>query len=268
MEDYINKTVEIGISYAPKLAGAIVILIFGLWLINWFTKAITRMMNKSKMDASLKPFFKSLIGITLKILLFISVLSIIGVQMTSFIALLATAGLAIGMALSGTLQNFAGGVIVLIIRPFNVGDFIEAQGFTGTVSAIQIFNTYLLTPDNKVIIIPNGALANGSLINYTAQTKRRIEWTFGIAYGDDVDKTKEILNRLISEDKRILSDPEPFVAISALADSAVNFVVRAWSNKEDYWNVFFEMNEKVYKAFTREGLNIPFPQMDVHLKKD
>jgi len=181
---------------------------------------------------------------------------------------LGAAGLAVGLALSGTLQNFAGGAMILLFKPFKVGDVIEAQGFIGKVSEIQIFNTILKTPDNKTIIIPNGGLATSSMTNYTTEPTRRVDWTFGIGYGDDVDKAKEVIKGLCDQDPRILKDPELFIAVSALADSSVNFAVRAWVNADDYWNVFFEMNEKVYKSFDREGLNIPFPQMDVHLHRD
>ena len=189
----------------------------------------------------------------------------LGVEMTSFIAILGAAGLAVGMALSGTLQNFAGGVMLLIFKPFKVGDFIEAQGYAGVVKEIQIFNTIITTGDNKTIIIPNGGLSTSSMVNYSTMPTRRVDWTFGIGYGDDVDKAKEVLKKLLSEDARILKDPEPFIAVSELADSSVNFVVRAWVNGADYWGVFFDMNEKVYKTFDKEGLNIPYPQMDVHI---
>jgi small conductance mechanosensitive channel len=191
----------------------------------------------------------------------------LGVEMTSFIAILGAAGLAVGLALSGTLQNFAGGVMILLFRPFKVGDFIDAQGFMGSVKEIQIFNTILKTPDNKTIIIPNGGLSTSSMTNFSTEPQRRVDWTFGIGYGDDAEKAKAVLKRLCDEDERILKDPEVFIALSALADSSVNFVVRAWVNAPDYWNVFFDMNEKVYKTFAEEGLNIPFPQMDVHVHK-
>jgi small conductance mechanosensitive channel len=173
----------------------------------------------------------------------------------------------VGLALSGTLQNFAGGVMILIFKPFKVGDLLEAEGYLGTVKEIQIFNTILVTPDNKTIIIPNGGLSNSSMTNYSTQELRRVDWTFGIAYGDDADKAKMVIKRLCDEDSRILKDPEPFIALSALADSSVNFAVRAWVNSGDYWGVFFDMNEKIYKTFAKEGLNIPFPQMDVHMIK-
>ena len=224
-------------------------------------------MDKRKMDESLKPFLLSILSILLKVLLFISVLTMVGVQMTSFIAILAAAGLAIGMALSGTLQNFAGGVMILIFKPFRVGDFIDAQGYMGAVKEIQIFITILTTPDNKTVIIPNGGLSNGSLVTYSNQPNRRVNWSFGIAYGDDFDKAKAMILDLIKKDKRILADPQPFVALGEMADSSVNITVRAWVKGEDYWGVFFDMNEKFYKNVDKNGLSIPFPQMDVHLDK-
>jgi small conductance mechanosensitive channel len=189
----------------------------------------------------------------------------VGVAMTSFIAILGAAGLAVGLALSGTLQNFAGGVMILIFKPFKAGDFIDAQGYMGTVKEIQIFNTILKTPDNKTVIIPNGGLATGAMVNFSTEPQRRVDWTFGIAYGDDADKAKAVLLDLLKSDKRVLADPEPFVAISALDDSSVNFTARAWANAADFWSLFFDMNQKVYQTFPQKGLNIPFPQMDVHL---
>ncbi|MDO9475601.1 MAG: mechanosensitive ion channel, partial [Pseudohongiella sp.] len=206
-----------------------------------------------------------LFNILLKILVYITALGVLGIQMTSFIALLSAAGLAVGLALSGTLQNFAGGVMILFFKYFKVGDFIEGQGHAGTVKEIQIFVTILTTPDNKTIIVPNGPLATGTLVNFSAQATRRVEWTFGIAYGDDVDKAYTVLRRLMNADERILKDPEPFAGVSALADSSVNIVVRAWVKAEHFWPVFFAMNEQVYKAFATEGLTIPFPQRDVHV---
>jgi len=265
MENYYQDFSKLLVDYGPKFIGAIVILVIGLWLAGMITRWIARLMKKRELDPSLQPFLKSLTSALLKILVIISALGVAGVEMTSFIALLAAAGLAIGMALSGTMQNFAGGVMILIFKPFNVGDWIEAQGFSGTVDEIQIFNTILKSPDNRIIIIPNGGLSSGSMVNFSREENRRVDWTFGIGYGDDVDRAREVLNTLIKSDSRILSDPEPFVAISALADSSVNFVVRTWVKAPDYWGVFFDMNENVYKTFGKEGLNIPFPQMDVHL---
>ncbi|WP_372641678.1 mechanosensitive ion channel family protein [Ancylomarina sp.] len=267
-EKILDQLIQVGVEYGPKLIGAIVVLIIGGWVIKVLTRSIGKLMDKSKMDESLKPFLKGLVGMLLKALLFISVLGMVGVEMTSFIAILAAAGLAIGMALSGTLQNFAGGVMILIFKPFKIGDFIDAQGYLGVVKEIQIFNTIITTPDNKTIIIPNGGLSNSSMTNYSTEEKRRVDWTIGIAYGDDVDKARAVIKRLCDEDSRIHKDPEVFIAVSELADSSVNFAVRAWVKAPDYWGVFFALNENVYKTFGKEGLNIPFPQMDVHVHKN
>ncbi len=257
----------LAVEYGTGLLYAVIVLIIGLWIAGMITKSTKKAMLKSKMDDSLVPFLTSLIGTILKILVVISALGMLGIEMTSFIAILGAAGLAVGMALSGTLQNFAGGVMILIFKPFKVGDFINAQGHSGTVKAIQIFNTILNTPDNKVIIIPNGGLSNSSMTNFSALETRRVDWSFGIAYGDDVAKAEEVLNKLISADKRILKDPAPFIGLGALADSSVNITVRVWVNAADYWGVFFDMNKSVYNTFGNEGLNFPFPQMDVHLDK-
>ncbi|MEO1256731.1 MAG: mechanosensitive ion channel domain-containing protein, partial [Bacteroidota bacterium] len=219
-------------------------------------------------DPSLRPFLKSLLSAILKVMLFISVIGMVGIEATSFVAVLGAAGLAVGLALQGTLQNFAGGVIILLLKPFKVGDWIDATGYSGSVHAIQIFNTYLKTPDNKTIIIPNGQLANSSMTNYSTEPRRRVDFTFGVGYGDSTQKTRDTLMELIKADSRILEDPEPFIAVSELADSSVNFVVRVWVEAADYWGVYFEMNENVYNKFNEAGLNIPFPQMDVHLHKE
>ncbi|WP_371187034.1 mechanosensitive ion channel family protein [Thalassotalea maritima] len=266
-ENIINDLMSMIILYGPKLLSAIAVWLIGSWVIKGIMGALQKAFDKRDVDASLKPFLLGLINTLLKVLLVITVLSMVGIAMTSFIAILGAAGLAVGMALSGTLQNFAGGVMILLFRPFKVGDFIDAQGYSGTVKEIQIFNTILKTADNKTIIIPNGGLSTGSMINFSTESKRRVDWTFGIAYGDDVDKAKALMRELCDQDERILQDPEPFIAMSALADNSVNFTVRAWVNSADYWGVFFDMNENIYKHFNQHGINIPFPQMDVHLKK-
>ncbi|MDN3653647.1 mechanosensitive ion channel [Thalassotalea ponticola] len=253
--------------YGPKLIAAIVIFIVGSWVIKGVMLALNRALDKADADASLRPFIRGLCEALLKILLVITVLSMLGIEMTSFVAILGAAGLAVGMALSGTLQNFAGGVMILLFKPYKIGDVIDAQGYVGKVSEIQIFNTILKTPDNKTIIIPNGGLATGSMINYSTEQTRRVDWTFGIAYGDDIDQAKAVIRKLCDADQRILNEPEVLIAVSALADSSVNFTVRAWVQASDYWDVFFDMNENIYKRFNQEGLNIPFPQMDVHLHK-
>lgn len=252
-------------NYGLKLLGALIVLIIGWKIIGMIISGMKRTMEKREFDPSLKTFMGSLIAILLRTLLIISVLTMLGVAMTSFIAILAAAGLAVGLALSGTLQNFAGGVMILLFKPFRVGDFIDAQGYMGTVKEIQIINTILKTPDNKTVIIPNGGLSTGTMVNFSTESIRRVDWTFGIAYGDDADKAKEVLFDLLKSDKRVLADPEPFVAIAALDDSSVNFTARAWVNASDFWSLFFDMNQKVYQTFPQKGLNIPFPQMDVHL---
>ncbi|MFT6865196.1 MAG: small conductance mechanosensitive channel [Cyclobacteriaceae bacterium] len=253
------------IDYGPKVILAIITLVIGLWVINAFTRTLGKLMTKRDFDPSLTPFLKTLFNMLLKVMLFISVIGMVGIQVTSFIAILGAAGLAIGLALQGTLQNFAGGVIILLLKPFKVGDVIDVKGYLGTVKSIQIFYTLINTFDKKLVYMPNGSLANADLTNLSHEEERRSDWMFGIAYGDDSDKAKEVLAKLIAEDERILKEPEPFIAMHSLGDSSVNFVVRAWTKASDLWPVHFDMNEKVYKSFAKEGLNIPFPQMDVHV---
>ncbi|MFT4886455.1 MAG: small conductance mechanosensitive channel [Pseudohongiellaceae bacterium] len=255
------------ITYSLKLLAALATLVVGLYIVKVIINVMTRMMERNDTDPSLRSFVSSLVSILLKVMVYITALGMLGVEMTSFVAIMGAAGLAVGLALSGTLQNFAGGVMILLFKPYKVGDVIEAQGYVGSVKEIQIFVTILTTPDNKTVLIPNGPLATSALINYSTQPTRRVDWTISIAYGDDIDKAYEVINKLIAADDRILKDPEPFVALSALADSSVNIAVRAWVNAPDYWGVFFKMNEEVYRSFGNEGLSIPFPQMDVHMHK-
>ena len=259
---------EYAITYGTKLLAAIATLVIGLWIAAIIVRVVKRVFERSNVDPSLRGFLGSMISILLKVLVYITALGVLGVEMTSFIAILGAAGLAVGLALSGTLQNFAGGVMILLFKPFKVGDVIDAQGYLGSVKEIQIFVTILTTPDNKTIIIPNGPLSTDSLVNFSTQETRRVDWTFGIAYGDDLDKAYAVLDRLIAADERILKDPEPFRALTELADSSVNIVVRCWVNASDYWGVYFKMNEEVYKTFDKEGLSIPFPQTDVHLYRE
>ena len=258
-----DKLVEWGTSLAITVA----ILIIGLFLAKRISKFVGKLLQKKNLDESLRLFLVSLISAILKILVVITALSQLGLEMTSFVAILGAAGLAIGMAFSGTLSNFAGGIMILVFKPYKVGDFLEAQGEIGTVKEIGIFNTILLTLDNKTIIIPNGPMANGNMTNYTMQTKRRVDFTVGIAYGDDYDTAKKTLEKFIAEDDKILKTEAPFIGVVELADSSVNITLRVWCNTDDYWDVFFKMNERIYKEFEGVGLNIPFPQMDVHLKQ-
>ena len=265
VHNYLEKLTDFAVFYAPKLVGGIIVLFVGLWIIKLITKGVSKSLEKSNIDHSLIPFLRSLTNIILKILLAITVMGMIGIEMTSFVAIIGAGGLAIGLALSGTLQNFAGGIIILILKPFKIGDYIEAQNFAGTVKEISIFSTLLNTPDKKLVIIPNGPLSTGAIINYSAEDLRRVDWKFGIAYGDNVEDFKRALNTFITEDERILKDPAAFMGLSELSGSSVNFVVRAWVNGPDYWGVFFDMNEKVYTRFADHNLTPPFPQMGVHV---
>lgn len=249
-----------------KIVIAIVVLIVGRWLIKLIKKGLTKMMTRRNTDPSLNSFLMSLVSVLLTFFLILAIIGILGINTSSLVALLASAGLAVGMALSGTLQNFAGGVMIMLFRPFKVGDFISAQGHEGFVSEIQIFNTHLLTTDNKSVILPNGALSTGTMTVFSKQSTRRVDWVFSISYGDDYDKAKAVLKRLAAEDKRILKKPEVFIELLKLNNSSVDITVRAWVNTADYWCVYFSMNERVYKTFAAEGLNIPFPQVDVHMK--
>ena len=265
LDVFLAKMIDLGISVGSKILLAIVVFLVGRWIVRRLNKLLAKILEKRHVEASLSTFVKSLVNITLTLLLIIVVIGVLGIETSSFIALFASAGVAIGMALSGTLQNFAGGVMILLFKPFKVGDTIEAQGQTGTVREIQIFNTILATPDNKIIIIPNGGLSTGLMKNYSREATRRVDWEFGIAYGDDYTKAKAVIARLLDADGRVLKDPAYFIALTSLGESSVNIVVRAWVNAGDYWGIYFDMNEKVYKTFAEENLNIPFPQLDVHL---
>lgn len=262
---FITKMIDLGISLGSKLLIALTIFIIGRWLVKKIQRLTCTIMEKRQVEASLYSFVKSLVSITLNFILLITIISVLGIETSSFIALFASAGVAIGMALSGTLQNFAGGVMILLFKPFKVGDTVEAQGQCGKVKEIQIFNTLITTPDNKMIIIPNGGLSTGIMKNYSKEPTRRVDWEFGIGYGDSYDKAKAVIDKLLAADERVLKDPAWFIALTSLGESSVNIVVRAWVNAPDYWDVYFSLNEKVYKIFTEEGLNIPFPQLDVHL---
>lgn len=263
--DLSQTAIDLLWKYGPDIVLAIITLIVGLWIIKMISRTVRKVLTKREFDASLTPFLVTLLNIALKAALVVSVIDMVGIEVTSFVAIIGAAGLAVGLALQGTLQNFAGGVIILILKPFKVGDVIDAKGYLGTVKEIQIFYTIINTFDKKVVYIPNGSLANSDMTNISKEEERRNEWKFGIAYGDDVDKAKELIKKMIDEDERILKEPEPFIALHSLGDSSVNIVVRTWSKADNLWPVYFDMNEKVYKEFPKHGLNIPFPQMDVHV---
>lgn len=265
LTSFAESSWQVMLDYTPKLISALVVLLVGLILIRMILNGVRKAFAKKNFDITLQRFLVSMISILLKAALAITVIGMLGIQMTTFVAMLGAAGLAIGLALSGTLQNFAGGVILLIIRPYRVGDFVEMQGHSGTVKEIQIFNTILTTPDNKTIIIPNSPISTGSMVNYSTQPKRRVDFTIGIGYDDDIDTARDVILAVIAKDDRIHKDPEPFIAVSALADSSVNFVLRVWADSGDYWGVYFENLEAIKKALDANNISIPYPQRDVHL---
>lgn len=265
LESLSMKAYELGLEYAPKLALAIVTLLIGLWVVKGIGKLLTVSMERSNVDPTLIPFLNSLVSWTLKVLLFISVASMVGIATTSFVAVLGAAGLAIGLALQGSLANFAGGVLIMIFKPYKVGDLIESQGHLGVVKEVQIFNTIILSPQSKRIIIPNGAVSNGSITNYTAEGLIRVDMTVGIAYDANIDLAKSVLMDVLTSNDKVLKDPAPFVGVSEMADSSVNLAVRPHCLPEHYWDVYFEVNEAMKKALDSNSITIPFPQRDVHL---
>lgn len=268
LEGFINSLIEQGSHLGWTIIKAIIVFVVGRFIIRMINKLVRRILTKRDFDPSVKTFVGSLVNVTLMILLIISVVGALGVQTTSFAALLASAGVAIGMALSGNLSNFAGGLIILLFKPYKVGDYIESQGVGGTVREIQIFHTILLTADNKNIFIPNGSLSSGVVTNIGNETTRRVEWTFGVEYGSDYEHVKRVIESVLAQDARVLNEPAPFIALSALADSSVNVVVRVWVKSSDYWGVYFDTNKAIYATFNAEGIGFPFPQLTVHQAKD
>lgn len=268
VEQLLSKLLDWGIEVGKDLLGAIIIYIVGRFIIKQVGRLLARILEKRKLEISVQTFLRSLVSILLNLILAFAIVSRLGVETTSFAALLASAGVAIGMALSGNLSNFAGGLIILVFKPFKVGDYIEGQNANGTVREIQIFHTILTTVDNKVIYVPNGALSSNAITNYNKQETRRAEWVFGVEYGEDFEKVKAVLQRIIDADPRILKDPAPMIALGALSASSVDIKVRAWAKTADYWDVYFDMNKIVYDTFNKEGIGFPFPQLTVHQAKD
>lgn len=290
-DELIQKMVNGLISFGLKVAIAVLVFYVGRYIIRKLYKMVYNVMTHRHIDQSLTTFVLSLIRMVLYFILVISIIGILGLETSSFLAIFASAGVAIGMALSGTLQNFAGGVLILLLKPYKVGDFIEVNGFTGTVKSIQLFNTVINTVDNKAIILPNGALSTGSINNYSLESYRRVDWTVCLAYGTDLDKAKEALMEIVQSDPRVvkkyIEDDEmykqqnlidkrvvsvqnkverpPFVGLNEMADSSINFVVRAWTHASNYWPLYFDINERIYKELPEKGFSFPFPQMDVHL---
>ena len=265
INEVINKLIDGSIDLGGRILGAIIIYIIGKFIVNWANKLFAKMLNKRKVEPSIQSFLKSIINITLLVLLFLAVIGQLGIELTSFAALLASAGVAVGMALSGNLSNFAGGVIILVFRPYKVGDYIEAStGASGTVTDIQIFHTVLTTPDNRVVFAPNGAMSGAVVTNYSRKDIRRVDFSFGVEYGTDFKQAQTILMEIINKDTRILKEPAPFVEVGNLAESSVNITVRVWVKASDYWDVNFEMNKNVYATFNERGISFPFPQLTVH----
>jgi small conductance mechanosensitive channel len=259
---------DMAVSVGGRILAAIVIFIVGRYIIKLINRLVAKLMNRRNVDAGVQSFVRSLVNILLMILLIVAVIGKLGVETTSFAALLASAGVAVGMALSGNLQNFAGGLIILVLRPFKVGDFIECQGVSGSVSGIQIFHTMLTTPDNKVVFVPNGALSGGNIVNYSKEDTRRVDWTIGVDYGEDYDKVEQTVRTILAADKRILATPAPYIALNTLNTSSVDVVIRVWVKSADYWGVYHEINKNIYAVFNKEGIDFPFPQLTVHQAKD
>ena len=251
-----------------RILAALIIFIIGRLIISFINKMVARVLQRRKVDAGVQTFVRSLVNILLMILLVIAVISKLGVETTSFAALLASAGVAVGMALSGNLQNFAGGLIILIFRPYKVGDWIEAQGVSGSVKEIQIFHTILTTADNKVVYIPNGAASSGTIVNYSREDTRRVDWTVGVEYGEHFDRVEETVRRILAADKRILDTPAPTIALGALDASSVNITIRVWVKNADYWGVYFDVQRAIYEEFNQAGIGFPFPQLTIHTAKD
>ena len=265
MDGLWDKMIEWGALYGTKVIGAIAILIIGRIAIGMITRLVTRLMHKGNIDKALTKFTISLTKILLMVFIALAALNTLGVETTSFVAIIGAAGLAVGFALQGSLSNFASGVMLVIFRPFKSGDFVEAGGSMGSIEAIQIFSTVLKTPDNKKVIIPNSSITGGNIINYSAMELRRLDLVYGIGYDDDIRKAKAVLEQILNEDSRVLKEPAYTVAVLELADSSVNFAVRPWVKTADYWDVYFYINEKVKLTFDEQGISIPFPQRDVHM---
>lgn len=268
-DELIHGGIKMAIDLGLKILAAFVIYFVGGWIIKRIRYILKKIMTKRNVEASLMTFILSFTNITLTVILIIIVIGALGIDTTSIVALIAGSGLAIGMALSGTLQNFAGGIMILLFKPFKVGDYIQAQGYDGTVKSIEITNTQITTPDNKKVILPNGSIINGVINNYSTTGTRRCEWKVNISYGDDVNIAKEEILKIINESPLVLTEPAvPMAALESLGDSAITITARAWVNSGDYWTLFYDINEKIYDRLPKTGIRFPYPQMDVHIKQD
>lgn len=270
LDDALSKMANSIVDFTFRLVIAIAIFYIGRWIIRKIIKFIHNLLENRKVDLSLATFVRSFVQILLYFILIVTIVGILGIETSSFLALFASAGVAIGMALSGTLQNFAGGVLILLLKPYKVGEYIETQGYAGTVNEIQMFHTVINTPDNKTILIPNGVLSTCSINNYTRQPRRRVDWSVGISYGDSFANAREAILEIVNSDPRVIKGegvPEPFVGITELADSSVNLAVRAWVHSEDYWSLYFDLYDRFYTELPGRGVNFPFPQLDVHVSR-
>ena len=264
MDEFIEQIIILGTEAGKSILLAAIVAVIGYYIVRFINNMVARILERRNVEPTVQSFLKSFVNITLLILLILTVVSTLGVNTTSLAALLASAGLAVGMALSGNLQNLAGGIILLLFKPYKVGDYIEAQGVSGTVKAIQIFHTILTTPDNKELFIPNGALSSGNITNYSKNDLRRVDMVVSVEYGTDTEKVKQVTQELLRSDSRILKAPAPFVAVNELGDNGVFFSIRVWVNGSDYWNVFFDTNERIYNEFNKQGIGFPFPQIQIH----
>ena len=268
MEELTKEIQTIFTAYGLIVLGALATLVIGIWIAKWLAKTSGKLLDKRSVDPALTKFATSLLKITLIIFVIISAISQIGIETTAFIAIIGAAGLAIGFALQGSLSNFASGVMLIIFKPIKVGDYIEGGGAAGSVETIGIFVTTLVTPDNKVIYIPNSTLTGSNIVNYSVKDTRRVDMVFGIGYSDDIDKAKSTIQSVLESDSRILKDPAPKIVVSELADSSVNFNVRPWVNSADYWGVYFDITEQIKKKFDEQNISIPFPQRDIHMYQE
>lgn len=268
LEQALEKLIDFGMDAGKDILIAILIYVIGRFIIRQISALVARILEKRKIETSVQTFLKSLIKILLNMILAFAIIGKLGVETTSFAALLASAGVAVGMALSGNLSNFAGGLIILIFKPFKVGDYIDGPGISGTIKEIQIFHTILSTLDNRMIYVPNGSLSGNAVTNYSKQDKRRVEWVFGVEYGEDVKRVRAVLQRIINADSRILDTPAPLIVLGSLSASSVDITVRVWVKSADYWSVLYDINEIVYQTFNEEGVGFPFPQLTVHQSKE
>ncbi len=267
LDELLDRLYDVSLNAGKHIIAALLVLMVGRLLVKLLNRLVAKMLDRRHIDVGVQSFLRSAVNILLTTLLVVSVIGALGINTTSFAALLASAGVAVGMALSGNLQNFAGGIVVLLFKPYKVGDWIESQGVEGSVVEIQIFHTILRTADNKIVFVPNGSMSTAVVTNYSREATRRLQWTVGVDYGEDVERVKVVVAEVLKNEPRILTTPQPLIVVEALADSSVNIMVRVWVKQEDYWGVHYEMYQKIYDSFNAAGINFPYPQQTVHIVK-